>query len=311
MVEAVAHARVDLARLVVVAHVLGEAGVVLRGIVISRRRIPAPGAPDVLAMRAALVGEAHDRVRPDDAARQPVADLDVREARRHALAVGEDPLVAELVDPGELLLRPALRAALVLAVDAAPVRLLDEVADSRRALLRDQRAVLVAVHGVAAREHRRPGERGVTDAVAVEAALLHELVAGAERGAVEPPLLAGEDQVRAGDVADAGGVAAVPVVPRDGEGLRRDDAAEARVARELLVPVDRVRVVECLHPAADVRRVAGIPHLGEHHGFADPLVDVAGVQFRFACRRHPFSPRRSSLRCRPRRTVGPPRRTAP
>ena len=62
----------------------------------------------------------------------------------------------------------------------------------------------------------------------------------------------------------------MPVVQRHRDGLRRDDAAELRVAGELLIPVQRVGVVHRHHPAADVGGAARIPQLAAADGLADP-----------------------------------------
>ena len=96
-----------------------------------------------------------------------------------------------------------------LLVHAALFSLGGEIADGGRALLGDERAVLIGMNRVAAREHGRAGEFGVGDLVAVETALLEQPVAGPDAGAVEPPFLAAEDQMRAGNAADAGRLHAV------------------------------------------------------------------------------------------------------
>src|SRR3546814_10550909 len=81
---------------------------------------------------------------------------------------------------------------------------------------------------VAALEHRRAGELGVGDLVIVEAAFLEQLVARPNPIAVVPPFLAAENQVRAGNLADAGRLTAVSEVQRNRHRLRRDQAAEFR-----------------------------------------------------------------------------------
>jgi hypothetical protein len=114
----------------------------------------------------------------------------------------------------------------------------------------------------------------------VEAALLEELVAGLDVGGVEPPLLAAEDQVASGDATDAGRLRAMPVVHADAEGLRRHDAAEPRVAREVLVPMEGVGMVHRHDPAADVGDVAGLAELTPADGLAHPVVDIAQIELR-------------------------------
>ncbi len=138
--------------------------------------------------------------------------------------------------------------------------------------------MLVAVDGIAIGKHRRAGKAGVGDLVTGETAFLRQVIARPDRGSIEPPFLTREDQVRSGNLADAGGVASMAIVHRDGEALRRNDSAEFGIPRELLVPVQRVGIVHRLHPAADVRRIAVVPHLGKYDGLADPLVDIAGIE---------------------------------
>ena len=82
-----------------------------------------------------------------------------------------------------------------------PLGVLDQEAHRRRALDRDRLAVLVDVVRVAALEDGRPGEARVGDAVVERHARRVDLVAGVDAGPEEPPLVAAEEHVRAGDVA--------------------------------------------------------------------------------------------------------------
>ena len=134
------------------------------------------------------------------------------------------------------------------------------------------------VDGVPARKYCGPRELRLRHFVVVEAALLEQLVPRPYRTTVEPPFLAAKYQVAVGNVPHARGRCAVPVVQCHGDGLRRDDAAELGIARELLVPVQRIGVVHRHHPTANVRRAAGIPQLPPADGLAHAVVDVGQVE---------------------------------
>src|SRR3546814_13284819 len=121
--------------------------------------------------------------------------------------------------------------------------------------------MLVAMHRVTAREHRRPGKLGIRDLVAIEAAFLDELVAGPHAGTVEPPFLAAEDQMRIRDLADAGGMAAMAIVHGDHERLRRNDSAKSGFAREILIPMNGFRIVQRLDQPTKAGSVARIPEI--------------------------------------------------
>ncbi len=144
---------------------------------------------------------------------------------------------------------------------------------------RDQGAVLIGVDGIATRKHRRPGEFRIRHLVVVESALLEQLVPGPNRAAVEPPLLATEDQVAVRNMPDARRRSAVPVIQCHRDGLRRDEAAELGVAGELLVPVQRVGIVHRHHPPPNVGRAARIPQLPATDRLADAVVDVGQIEF--------------------------------
>src|SRR3954469_3285231 len=66
-------------------------------------RPPLVTAPDILAEGAVLCGEAGDGMRANHAPRELVTTLHLVEPRRDALAAGQDPGVADLVDLGDLL----------------------------------------------------------------------------------------------------------------------------------------------------------------------------------------------------------------
>src|SRR3546814_14603352 len=114
---------------------------------------------------------------------------------------------------------------------------------------------------------RRPPRSTRTDTLfpyttlfrSIEAAFLDELVAGPHAGTVEPPFLAAEDQMRIRDLADAGGMAAMAIVHGDHERLRSNDAAKSGFARELLIPMNGIRIVHRLYPATNVGLVDWIP----------------------------------------------------
>src|SRR4029453_6789072 len=150
---------------------------------------------------APLGREARDGVRADGTPRQLHAGVDVAPSGRLALAVRPQPRHAYVLDVPELLLGP-LRARRGLLEETEPPCLLGQIAHGRRALQRDDLTALVAVQRVTPREHRRAGELGVRHLVVVEAALHAQQIAGNDARPVEPPLVAAEDHVRAGDVAD-------------------------------------------------------------------------------------------------------------
>ena len=156
----------------------------------------------------------------------------------------------------ELLVRPLLL--LVSGEHSQLARVLGQVAHRRRALLADHLAALVDVGGVAAREHRGPGELRLRDLVVEQHAVVRDLVARQDARAEEPPLVAAEDHVLAGDVALDRGAGAVAGVGADRKRLWRHDPAERALGGAALVVVERVRVLHALRPAADVVDVDGL-----------------------------------------------------
>src|SRR3546814_5666485 len=114
----------------------------------------------------------------------------------------------------------------LLAVNRALVGFFAQITDCGRTLACNQHAMLIAMFGIAAREHGRAGEAGVLDVVAVKAAVLEQLVAGPDWRVVEPPFLATEDQMRVRNLADAGRMAAVAIIHCHRERLRRDRSEE-------------------------------------------------------------------------------------
>src|SRR3546814_4592641 len=124
---------------------------------------------------------------------------------------------------------------------------------------------------VAALEHRRAGELGVGDLVIAEAAFLEQLVARPNPIAVVPPFLAAENQVRAGNLADAGRLTAVSEVQRNRHRLRRDQAAEFRFARKSLIPVDRTGIVHRHYPATAIARRARVTELTHTYKLPDDM----------------------------------------
>ena len=188
------------------------------------------------------------------------------------------PVVAHLLDLGELGMRPAPDRSDLAVVHATLLCLRGQVSDCGRTLAGHQGAVLVLVGRVPAREHRGPGELRIDHLVVVKAPLLEELVPHPHRATVEPPLLTPEDQVAAGDVSDTCGLGAVAVVQRHRDGLRRDEAVELGVSSELLVPVQRIGVVHRHHPATDVRGTARIPQLPPADPLAHAMIDIAQIE---------------------------------
>ena len=276
------------------------------------------GAPDVKQERPVLGGEAGDGMRADNPARQRVSDLDFVETRRDTHAIGFQPLAAQPVDFFQLGLRPALDVPELVFEHAAFGGFFVQVSDGGRTLARHQGAVLIGVDGVPTRKHRRAGEFRLRHLVVVESALLEQSVPGPNRAAVEPPLLATEDQVAVRNVPNARGRGTVPVIQCHRNGLRRDEAAELGVAGELLVPVQRVGIVHRHHPAPNVGRTARLPQLPATDRFADAMVDVGQIEFDAVCfhglRCHLLSPISDSRRrrcdralCRP--SVDPRRRS--
>src|SRR5690349_14930082 len=145
-VQAVALARVDPGALLVEGEALHPARVLIDpGLLDAGRGDPAERAPDAEQERPVLGGEAGDAVRADHPARQRIAGLHLAEAWGVARAVGHDPVVPQLPDPGELGLRPAPDLAELALVQAAPGRFRAQVPDRGRALARHQGAMLVDV----------------------------------------------------------------------------------------------------------------------------------------------------------------------
>src|SRR5579859_700804 len=96
--------------------------------------------------------------------------------------------------------------------------------------------------------------------------------------AVEPPLLAAEQKVRARYAADACRLRTVAKIESHADRLRRHDAAELRFAREFLIPVERVWIIERHHPAADIARGTRLPQLASADALSDSVLDVAQIQ---------------------------------
>ena len=209
-------------------------------------------APDREQVGAPFGGEAGDAVRPEDTGRQLVADADVVPV---ALAVAEivqhpDPGELFVLQLGQLLVGPL---GILGGVQRAHfAREIGAIADAGGALRGDQVALGVVVAVVAALEAGRSGELGFLDHVVERHAFVVDQVAAVDARAVEPPLVAAEDQVRIGNEADTGRCGAVTVIGGDGKRLRRDDATEAALRGELVLVVHPVRVVHRLDPASDV-----------------------------------------------------------
>ena len=223
--QAITLTGIVFAGFVVVGHMLSKPCVFLGRVVNPFGNIPAPGTPDILTVGAAFQGKGHDAVRSNHTARQLIADFDFFKVRRIAFAVGHDPIQSLPVNFVQFSLRPLFRCALFLVVHAAFFSFFAQVANGGGTFFCDQGAVLIAVHGIAAGKDSRASEFGFRDAVAIKATVLKQLVTRTNGGAVEPPLLAAENQVGAGDFTDAGGVTAVAVVHGYRERLGRDNTA--------------------------------------------------------------------------------------
>ncbi len=103
-------------------------------------------------------------------------------------------------------------------------------------------------------------------------------VAGEQAGPVKPPLVAAEEQVRVGDVADARRAGAVPFRNGDGEALRGDESAIAAIGGVFVVVMQPVGIMHRLRPAADVvlgNRVAQLPCRQRH---AHDLVELGAIE---------------------------------
>ena len=259
-------------RIVLVAgHLLGEAEVLEVDLAAVER---APGGEQV---GAPFGGEAGDRVRAEHALGQLIADADVIPP---ALAVAE---IVEHLDPRELALFERIE------FSVGPLGLLElggvdrlgarrrEIADRGRALLGDQLAGLVAVEVVPALEAGR-AESGVLDAVVERDALVGDDLAAEDAGAIVPELVAAEQQVRVLDLADARRRGAVAVVHRDGEALRRDQAAPLARRGIGRVEVQQVGIVHRVHPAADVVVAERLAQRRAVDGLAEVLVDVRAIE---------------------------------
>src|SRR5207302_10888406 len=103
------------------------------------------------------------------------------------------------------------------------------------------------------------------------------LAARIEARPVEPPLVAAEEHVRAGDRSLDRGRRSVADIAADRERLRGDDAPEHALRRVVVVVVERVRVLHPLRPATDVDRPDRLLELAAADGPPDPAVDVARV----------------------------------
>ena len=160
---------------------------------------PMPPAPRIKHECAVFSGEACDAVRADDPACQPVADFDGLEARRDPEPVGYEPVMADFFDLLELFAGPFAKGSELALEHSAPLGLRSEVANGGRALFRDQRAMLIGMDRIATRKQGRARKTCVREFIAVKASLLEQTVAGADAGAIEPPFLTAEDQMRAGD----------------------------------------------------------------------------------------------------------------
>src|SRR5439155_25438192 len=119
-----------------------------------------------------------------------------------------------------------------------------------RPLQGDAFATLVDVKGVAALEARLAGELRLADLVVEGHAVTHEMVAGLDARAEEPPLVAAEDEMRVRDAADLCRRAPVARVGRHRERLRGDDVTESTGRGPVVVVVQRTRVVHRLQPPA-------------------------------------------------------------
>src|SRR6202000_1242071 len=118
--------------------------------------------------------------------------------------VRKNPLMANPVWLLELLGCPGWLRSELAFIHAAFCGLRCKVADRRRAFLRDQRAVLIAMDGVTALKKCRTRELGGLDLVVVEAPFLEKLIARTDAIAVEPPFLTTENQVRTCDFSHTG-----------------------------------------------------------------------------------------------------------
>jgi hypothetical protein len=130
------------------------------------------------------------------------------------------------------------------------------------------------VHRVAAGEHGRPRELGVGHLVVDEAAFLPELVSGEDARTEEPPFVAAEDHVGAGDGADDGGCGPVADVGAHREGLGCDEAADRAAGGCLFLIVNGVGVLHALDPAADVRERHRLLELAAAQDLPEVAVNV-------------------------------------
>src|SRR5262249_19038135 len=126
--------------------------------------------------------------------------------------------------------------------------------------------------------HGRPGELGLGHLVVVEGALQRDAVAGRDAQPLEPPLVAAEQHVRAGNGALDRGPGAVAVARAHREGLWSDQSAEAAGGRVLVVPMEGIGILHALHPTADVGDGDRLLHRAAAGGNSDPAVHVAGVE---------------------------------
>ena len=238
---------------------------------------PVKRAPGGEQVAAPFGGEADDRVRAEQALGQLVAQLDIVPP---ALAVAE---VVHHLHPGHAA-RLELFELGVGPFGLVKVGRVDCLAAERGAVahrggavLGDQLAVLIAVEVVAALE-TGGAERRILDDIVKRNALIGDPVAAIDLHILKPPLVAGEEQVRIGDLADAGPGRAVAVVHDDREALRRDQPAEAAFQRIMAVIMQQVGIVHGMHPAADIGVGDRLAQRRTVNRLAEVLVDVRAIE---------------------------------
>ena len=209
---------------------------------------------------------------------QIVAHLDEEAPLVTEFAHGLEVLELLLLDRHQLILGPD---GILLGIEERQLPgLLGEVANRRGALLADEFAEVVEVGGIAPGEHGGPGETRIRHFVVEEHAVPGDPLPRADPGAEEPPLIAPEEHMGAGDRALDGGAGAVAVIRGDGEGLGRHEFAEARIGlgRVDVVVIERVGVLHALGPAAQIVGHHRILELAAAQGNPDPLVHGLGIE---------------------------------
>ncbi len=152
------------------------------------------------------------------------------------------------------------------------------VADTGGTLFGEQGSVLFVVVIVAPLKTGGSGEFGFLHHIIERNFFMHHPVPGEQAGAVEPPFVATEDQVRIGYIADGGGAGAVALGSGNGEGLGRHQATETSPGGVVVIVMQQVGVVHGLRPAPEVIVVQLVPQGPGGQGLTHVLVEIRAIE---------------------------------